>query len=134
MIRRLYISLCVALLFGCVSSAEDSELAARVGRYLDAAGVIPQDTRDAYHTHSGKIVYVGPGVNGSPHFTYYEVTNPDEMQKLKSAAEIALKELPNVQKITLHFMEKEVIRQRADGSSSRRRENEIETIVVRRKS
>jgi hypothetical protein len=101
---------------------------------LDAAGVIPQDARDDYNTHSGKIVYVGPGVNGSPHFTYYEVTNPDEMQKLKSAAEIALKELPNVQKITLHFMEKEVILQHANGSSSRGRENEIKTIVVRKRS
>lgn len=134
MINRLYIPICAALLVGCVSSAEDSELAAKVGTYLNATGVIPQDTGDAYKTHSGKIVYVGPGVNGSPHFTYYEVTNPDEMQKLKSAAETALKELPNVQKITLHFMEKEVVRQHSDGSSSRGRENEIETIVVRRKS
>lgn len=134
MIRHLCIPLCVALLVGCVSSAEDSELAAKVGTYLDATGVIPKDTREAYKTHSGKIVYVGPGVNGSPHFTYYEVTNPEEMLKLKSAAEAALKELPNVRKITLHFMEKEVIHQHANGSSSRGRENEIETIVVHRKS
>ena len=134
MIRRLSIPLCAALLLGCVSSAEDSELAAEVGTYLNATGIIPQDTRDAYNRHSGKIVYVGPGVNGSPHFTYYEVTSPEEMRQLEIAAEAALKKLPNVRKITLHFMEKEVIRQHADGSSSRGRENEIATIVVRRES
>ena len=134
MIRRLSVSLCAALVLGCVSSAEDSELAAKVGTYLAATGVIPQDTREAYKSHSGKIVYVGPGINGSPHFTYYEVTSPEEMRKLKIAAETALRELPNVQKITLHFMEKEVVRQHADGSSSRGHKKEIETIVVRRES
>lgn len=132
MIRRLVISLVSVLLLGCVSSAEDSELAGRVGKYLDAAGVIPSDTRNADRTHSGKIVYVGPGVNGSPHFTYYEVTDLKDMRKLKEAAEIAAKEIPAVRKITLHFMEKQVFHQQPDGSGFRGREKEIETIVVRR--
>lgn len=132
MARHLYIPLLVTALVGCVSSAEDSELAARVGKYLDAAGVLPQDTQDAYKTHSGKIVYVGPGVNGSPHFTYYEVTDPEDIRKLKSAAETALRELPSARKITLHFKEKEVIRQETNGSSSRGKEREIETVVVER--
>lgn len=134
MIRRLVIPLVSALLLGCVSSAEDSELAGRVGKYLDSAGVIPSDTRNADITHSGKIVYVGPGVNGSPHFTYYEVTDPKDIRKLKGAAEIAAKEIPAVRKITLHFMEKQVFHQQPDGSGSRGREKEIETIVVRRES
>ena len=134
MIRRLVFPLVSALLIGCVSSAEDSELAGRVGKYLDSAGVIPSDTRNADRTHSAKIVYVGPGVNGSPHFTYYEVTDPIDIGKLKGAAEIAAKEIPAVRKITLHFMEKQVFHQQPDGSGSRGREKQIETIVVRREA
>jgi hypothetical protein len=132
MIRRLVIPLAFVFLVGCTSSGEDYQLAAEVGKQLGATGVVPLDTQGADKTHSGKIVYVGPGVNGSPHFTYYEVTDPKDMQKLKAAAEVAAKEIPAVRKITLHFMEKQVFHQQLDGSGYRGREKEIETIVVRR--
>jgi hypothetical protein len=129
----LVVVLALIPLIGCVSSAQDSERAARVGRYLDAAGVIPiEEARDADKTHSGKIVYVGPGINGSPHFTYYEVTSPEDMQKLKVAAEDALRHIPDVNRITLHFMEKQVIHQSQGGGLSRGREKEINTVVVSR--
>ena len=132
MFRVFVALLIVGLLAACVSSGEDYAVAAAVGKYLDATGVVPTDTREADRTHKGKIVYFGPGRNGSPHFTYYEITDPDDMQKLKGAAEIALQEVPTARKITLHFMEKQVFHQSANGSGSRGREREIKTIVVER--
>jgi hypothetical protein len=132
MFRVFFALLIVGLLAACVSSGEDYAVAAAVGKYLDATGVVPADTREADRTHKGKIVYFGPGRNGSPHFTYYEITDPDDMQKLKRAAEIALKEVPTARKITLHFLEKQVFHQLANGSGSRGREREVETIVVER--
>lgn len=122
----------VFTLSSCVSSGEDRELASKVGKYLNTAMVVPLDYRLADKTHSGKIVYVSPGINGSPHFRYYEVTAKDEMQRLKKAAENALKHIPEAKKITLHFMEKQVIHQTEDSLISRGREHEIETIVVKR--
>jgi hypothetical protein len=86
-IRLLAISIAFALLTGCSKpSAQDYEIAAEVGKHLRATGVVPLDTREADRTHSGKIVYFAPGTNGSPHFTYYEVTDAADMQKLKKAA------------------------------------------------
>lgn len=120
-------------LAGCMPSAEDSEIARKVGKYLDAVGVIPEDTSTAYKTHVGKIVYVGPGTKGRPHFTYYEVTSPEDIKKLKAAAEIAIKEVPEVNKIYLHFMEKEVFHSSGNGGGYRGREKEIERVVVERK-
>lgn len=133
MFRLLFAFLIVGLLAACVSSGEDYAVAAAVGKHLDATGVVPADTREADKTHKGKIVYFAPGRNGAPHFTYYEITDPADMQKLKRAAEIALNEVPTARKITLHFMEKQVIHQSANGSGSRGHEREIETIVVERK-
>lgn len=131
-IRILVLSI-LAFLFGCVSSYEDSETAKKVGQYLNATGVVPKDTRETYRTHVGKIVYVGPGVNGSPHFVYYEVTSPEDMQKLKRAAEEALVNIPEANKITLHFKEREVWHESGGGGGHRGKEREIETIVVTRK-
>lgn len=119
-------------LSACVSSGEDYALAATVVKYLDATGVTPSANREADRTHSGKIVYFAPGINGSPHFTYYEVTDPADMQKLKTAAETALKEVPAARKITLHFMEKQVLHLSANGSGYRGHEREIKKIEVRR--
>ena len=132
MFRSFFTFLIVGLLAACVSSGEDYAIAAAVGKYLNATGVVPADTGDADRTHKGKIVYFAPGRNGAPHFTYYEITDPNDMQKLKKAAETALKEVPAVRKITLHFMEKQVFNQSANGSGSRGRERELETIVVER--
>lgn len=125
--------LALLFLFGCVSSGEDYEIARKVGKYLDATGVVPFNAREADRTRAGRIVYVGPGINGSPHFTFYEVTYREDMQKLKGAAEEALEKIPEAKRITLHFMERQVFHQSADGSASRGRENEIETIVVKSK-
>jgi hypothetical protein len=130
MFRLLFAFLIVGFLAACVPSGEDYAVASAVGKYLDATGVVPADTRDADRTHKGKIVYFAPGTNGAPHFTYYEITDPADMQKLKRAAEKALKEVPKAHKVTLHFMEKQVFRQSADGSGSRGHEREIEKIVV----
>ncbi|MDP1653429.1 MAG: hypothetical protein Q8L56_11985 [Rhodocyclaceae bacterium] len=128
--KRIAVLLTFTFLFGCVSSYEDSELASKVGRFLGATEVVPLDAREADKSGSGRIVYVGPGTNGSPHFTYYEVTTLEDMQKLKRAAEKALEQIPEAKKITLHFMEKQVVHRSPDGSSYRGREKEIETIVV----
>lgn len=122
----------VLTLSACVSSGEDREVASKVGKYLDTAAVVPLNARLVDRTHSGKIVYVAPGINGSPHFTYYEVTSKDEMERLKKAAKRALQNIPQAKKITLHFMEKQVIHKSADGWSWRGNEKEIETIVVKR--
>jgi hypothetical protein len=119
-------------LSACVSSGEDYAVAAAVVKYLDATGVIPSANREADRTHSGKIVYFAPGINGSPHFTYYEVTDPADMQKLKTAAETALKEVPAARKVTLHFMEKQVLHLSANGAGYRGHEKEIKKIVVQR--
>jgi len=127
------ILLILACLCGCVSSGVDYETAKKVGKYLNATGVVPKDTRVAYKTHVGKIVYVGPGVNRSPHFVYYEVTSPEDMQRLKRAAEEALVNIPEANKITLHFKEREVWHESGGGGGYRGREKEIETIVVTRK-
>ena len=127
------ILLILACLCGCVSSYEDSETAGKVGKYLNETGVVPKDTSEADRTHSGKIVYVGPGVNNSPHYTYYEVTSPEDIQKLKRAAEEALVNIPEANKITLHFMEKQVFHGSGGGGGYRGKEKEIETIVVERK-
>jgi hypothetical protein len=132
MTSRIVILLALAFLFGCSSSQEDYVIASRVGTYLGGTGVIPLDTREADRAHSGKIVYVGPGINGSPHFTYYEVTSRDDMQKLKSAAEQALRQIPEAKKITLRFMERQVFHQSSDGSGYRGKEKEIEAIVIER--
>ncbi|MHB8988087.1 MAG: hypothetical protein ACYC6S_04820 [Desulfobulbia bacterium] len=123
----------LAFLFGCVSSSEDLETAKNVAKYLNTTGVIPENTSEAYKTHSGKIVYVGPGIHNSPHFTYYEVTSRDDMQKLKRAAEEALEKIPKANKITLHFVEKEVWHESGGGGGYRGKEKEIETIVVTKK-
>lgn len=131
MIRLLIVSLVSPLLAACVSSSEDYVIAAAVGKYLDATGVVPSDTREADRTHSGTIVYFSPGIK-SPHFTYYEVTDSADMLKLKAAAEAALKDVPAARKITLHFMEKQVFHQSKDGSGYRGHEKEIKTIVVQR--
>lgn len=132
MLCRIFIACALSLLLGCVSSGEDYENARRVGAYLDAAGVVPLSNREADRTRSGKIVYVAPGVNGSPHFTYYEVTAQEDMQKLKVAAEEAIKNEPSVKKITLHFIERQVWHQSESGAGYRGKENEINTIVVTR--
>ena len=132
MSRLFFVFLIFGTIAACVSSGEDYEVAASVGKYLNATGVVPADTREADRTHNGKIVYVAPGRNGAPYFIYYEVTDAAEMQKLKRAAELALKEVPRVRMITLHFMEKQVFHQSANGSGSRGRERELETIVVER--
>ena len=124
----------IGLLSACVSSAEDHDVAAAVAKYLSETGVVPTDTREADATHKGKIVYFAPGINGSPHFTYYEITDPADMHKLQQAAEEALKAVPKANKITLHFKEKQVFHQSSpNGAGSRGREKEIETIVVERK-
>lgn len=132
MTSRIVILLTLAFLLGCASSHEDYEIASKVGKYLDGTGVVPLDTRIADKIHSGKIVYVGPGINGCPHFTYYEVTSQEDMQKLKRAAEEALKQIPEAKKITLHLMERQVFHQSPDGSGYRGKEKEIETIVIER--
>ena len=133
MIRRFVVLLTFVFLFGCVSSAEDFEIAHKVAKYLDATGVVPRDdARKTYTTHSGKMVYVGPGINGSPHFTYYEITSPDDMRKLEIAAQEALVGVPEVKKITLHFMEKEVFHQSPSGARSRGHEKEINRIVIKK--
>jgi hypothetical protein len=119
------------LLAACGSSTEDYAIAKAVGNYLEATGVVPLNIREADRTHSGKIVYFAPGVR-SPHFTYYEVTDPADMLKLKAAAEVALKEVPAARKITLRFMEKQVFHQSPNGSGYRGNEKEIKTIVVQR--
>jgi hypothetical protein len=124
----LLISLC---LFGCVSSSEDYETAKKVGVYLKATGVIP-DTREADRTGVGKIYYVGPGVNNSPHFTFYEVTSPEEIVKLENAAKNALSEIPEANKITLHFMEKQVFHKSVNGGRSRGKEKKVKKIVIKR--
>jgi hypothetical protein len=133
MLRLFLTFLAIGLLAACVSSGEDYAVAAAVGKHLNATGVVPTDTREADRTHKGKIVYFAPGSNGAPHFTYYEITDPADIQKLKAAAEIALTKVPKARKITLHFMEKQVFRQSADGSGSRGHETEIEKIVLERK-
>jgi len=126
--------LTVGLLSACVPSGEDYEVAAAVAKYLDATGVVPADTREADKTHKGKTVYFAPGIQGAPHFTYYEITTPADMQKLRLAAEAALKNVPKANKITLHFMEKEVFHQSSpNGGGSRGSETEIEKIVIERK-
>lgn len=132
MIRLFIVALMSLLLAACVSSEEDYAIAAAVGKYLDATGVVSLDNREADRTRSGKIVYFAPGINGSPHFTYYEVTDPADMEKLKKAAEMALREVPSAQKITLHFMEKQVFHQSANGSGYRGHEREIKKIVVKK--
>jgi hypothetical protein len=132
MVGRLVAFFVSMLLLGCVSSAEDSEIASEVGKYLNATNVVPLNTSEAYRTHSGKIVYVGPGTNGSPHFTYYEVTDLDDIQKLKGAAKEAVAKVSSAKQITLHFMEKEVFHQLPSGSGSRGREKEIATVVVKK--
>jgi hypothetical protein len=120
-------------LSGCGENAVDNEISRKVGKYLDATGVVPDDTSTAYKSHVGKIVYVGPGTKGRPHFTYYEVTSPEDIQKLKAAAEMAIKEIPEANKIYLHFMEKEVFHSSGNGGGYRGREKEIQTVVVERK-
>ncbi|MBI5556672.1 MAG: hypothetical protein HY885_03470 [Deltaproteobacteria bacterium] len=127
------ILLIITFLSGCISSYEDSETAKKVGQCLNETGVVPKDTREADRTHFGKIVYVGPGVNNSPHFTFYEVTSPEDIQKLKHAAEEALLSIPEANKITLHFMEKQVFHETGNGGGFRGKEKEIEKIVVKRK-
>jgi len=131
---RIIISILLFLvcISGCASSAEDYETARKVGKYLRETGVIPYDTREADRTHVGKIVYVGPGINNSPHFTFYEVTSPNDWQKLKKAAEVALENIPEANKITLHFKEKQVFHQSKGGGGMRGREKEIKTIVVKK--
>jgi hypothetical protein len=115
-----------------VSSAEDYATAKEIGKFLDATGVVPRDIREADRTHKGKIVYFAPGRNGEPHFTFYEVTDPGDMEKLRNAAEQALGEVPAARKISLHFMEKQVFHESGNGGGYRGRENEIKTIVVKR--
>lgn len=123
----------IPLFSGCISTYEDSETAKKVGKYLNGTGVVPKDFRKADKTHSGKIVYIGPGVNNSPHFTFYEVTSPDDIKKLRLAAEEALKNIPETNKITLHFMEKQVFHESTNGGGYRGKEKEIKKIVVKRK-
>jgi len=132
MFRLLLASLIIGLLAACAPSGKDHAVAAEVGRHLRETGVVPVDTTEADRTHNGKIVYFAPGRNGAPHFIYYEITDPADMQKLRKAAETALKEVPTARKITLHFMEKQVFHQSPNGSGSRGREKEIVTIVVER--
>jgi hypothetical protein len=132
MVIRLAALLASIFLLGCVSSAEDSEIASEVGKYLSATNVVPLDSSEAYRTHRGKIVYVGPGTNGAPHFTYYEVTSADDIQKLTHAAEEAVSKVYGAKKITLHFMEKEVFRQSPNGSGLRGSEKEVATVVIRK--
>ena len=124
--------LVLVFLASCVSSHQDFETAKKVGEYLDATGIIPENTGAADKTHSGKIVYVAPGVHRGPHFTYYEVTARGDILKLKRAAEEALEKVPEVNNITLHFMEKQVWHELANGGGYRGKEKEIETIVVTR--
>src|SRR5690606_33765253 len=130
---RLPMKLCLTvllsfLLLGCVSSGDDHQVAAQVGQVLAATGVVPHDTREADRTHNGRIVYVGPGVNGNPHFTYYQVTSVREMQLLESAAQTALRRVPAANSVTLHFMERQVFR----SGGSRGEEKEVRKIVIRR--
>ena len=130
-ILRVSILLISTIVLGC-ESAESTETARKVGAYLNATGVIPPDNKDAYTTHVGKIVYVGPGINGYPHFTYYEVTAEADMEKLELAAEESLKHVPEAKKITLHFMEKQVLQQLSGGGVRRGSEKEIRKIFVKR--
>ncbi len=132
MLRLISLLLALVFLAACVSSGEGYAVAEAVQKYLSATGVVPVDTREAGRTHKGKIVYFAPGRNGSPHFTYYEITEPADMEKLRRAAETALKEVPAARKITMRFMEKQVFHQSAGGAGYRGREREIETIVVER--
>jgi hypothetical protein len=121
------------LLTGCSENAEDNEISRKVGQYLDTAGIIPKDTGEAYKTHVGRIVFVSPGTQGRPHFIYYEVTAEKDMQKIKVAAEEALKHVPEANIITLHFMEKQVFHHSSGCGGHRGMENEINKIVVERK-
>ncbi len=115
------------------SSSEDVETSKKVGVYLRAAGVIPADS-DANKTYIGKIAYVAPGIYNSPHFIFYEITSPEEINKLENAAKKALVEIPEVNKITLHFMEKQVVHKYGNGAMSRnnRKEKEIKKIVLKK--
>lgn len=130
--------LCALLIFscllGCVSSGDDYRIAAEVEHYLSVTGVVPEDTREADQTHKGRIVYVGPGRKGNPHFTYYEVTSPEQIALLEAAAKTALLHIPDANTITLRFMEKQVFHASANGGGYRGREKEIRKIVVRRQT
>ena len=123
---------CLLLVFslsGCVSSGEDYQIAEKVGDYLDAADVIPDDTREANAGRAGRIVYVGPGRNGNPHFTYYEVTPPQDIARVESAARLAVDRVPGAKSVTLHFVERQVFH-----GGVRGHENEVRRIVVRKRA
>ena len=119
-------------MLGCVSSGEDYQVSADVGHYLAATHVVPEDTGEADRTHRGRIVYAGPGVNGNPHFTYYEVTSPHDMALLKEAAQLALQHVPAAKSVTLHFMERQVFHTSTNGGGFRGKERELLKVVIRR--
>lgn len=138
-INYLLIMLSIGLLLGCdrtngslichfgVPGGDQYAVASTVAKHIVQNYVDLADRSVADKTHKGKIYYVSPGC--VPYFTFYEIVEPDDIQRIETLARQSL-DIAGIEKVKLTFFEKQNWVTSAGGGGYRDHENAIKTVTI----
>ncbi len=112
-----------------IPSTDDALVADQLGKLMATGyGRFP-DRHQVEHQGHGQIYYSHPGAFAKPTVDLYEVTSPDDVERLEAAARRALAPA-HAHSVTLRFFEKENQPLFASGGRSHAGERLIKTEVI----